>query len=139
MYLDLGRWITGSAWCWSGPYRPEGASLTAILYDSMLSTYIKGTWETQNHQTFCMRLVLVSFTQYNLQLHVHLLLKHSTINLSLKIAQTRTPNHQLLGTQGPRDSHDVSVYETCACVIYSATCVHYCHFPVMFARGTCAS
>ena len=26
MYLDLGRWITGSAWCSSGP-RPEEASL----------------------------------------------------------------------------------------------------------------
>ena len=27
-----------------------------------VSLHLKGTWETQNHQTFCMRLVLVSFT-----------------------------------------------------------------------------
>ena len=46
--------------------RPEGASL---LYDSRIdllccsvSLHLKETWETQNHQTFCMRLVLVSFT-----------------------------------------------------------------------------
>ena len=46
--------------------RPEGASL---LYDSRVdllccsvSLHLKGTWETQNHQTFCMRIVLVSFT-----------------------------------------------------------------------------
>ena len=46
--------------------RTEEASL---LYDSRIdllccsvSIHLKGTWETQNHQTFCMRLVLVSFT-----------------------------------------------------------------------------
>ena len=27
-----------------------------------LSLHLKGTWETQNHQTFCVSLVLVSFT-----------------------------------------------------------------------------
>ena len=50
-----------------GLLKPEGASL---LYDSRIdllccsvSLHLKGTWETQNHQTFCMRLVLVSFTQ----------------------------------------------------------------------------
>ena len=32
-----------------------------------LSLHLKGTWETQNHQTFCVSLVLVSFTE----LHVH--------------------------------------------------------------------
>ena len=46
--------------------RPEGASLL-LLYDSRIDLlcclHLKGTWETQNHQTFCMRLVLVSFTQ----------------------------------------------------------------------------
>ena len=26
------------------------------------SLHLKGTWETQNHQTFCVSLVLVSFT-----------------------------------------------------------------------------
>ena len=44
-------------------------------------------------------------------------LKHSIINLSLFHLKI---NHQLLGTRGPRDrSHDVSVYETCACVIHT--------------------
>ena len=109
MYLDLGRWITGSAWCWSGPYRPEGASL--LPYDSMLSTYQGNIGDSEPPDILYETCACIIHT-INLQLHVHLLLKHSTINLSL------TPNQ---GTQGPRDSHDVSVYETCACVIYSAS------------------
>ena len=44
----------------------EGASLL-LLYvsriDFLCCLHLKGTWETQSHQTFCMRLVLVSFTQ----------------------------------------------------------------------------
>ena len=60
-----------------------------------------------------------------LQLHVQFIIIKTLhmINLSLlrhlKIA-SETPNHQLLGAQGPRDtSHDLSVYKTCACVIHT--------------------
>ena len=46
----------------------------------------------------------------------------------------------VLGTRGPRDrSHDVSVYETCACVIINLRTQLYVHLIVLFARGTCAS
>ena len=54
------------------------------------------------HQKFCMRLVLVSFT-INLQLHVHY------------SRSSEEPKPPVLGTRGR--SHDVSVYETCACAI----------------------
>ena len=37
--------------------------------------HLKGTWETQNHQTFCVSLVLVSFTL----IYRPFLVKHSTI------------------------------------------------------------
>ena len=46
----------------------------------------------------------------------------------------------VLGTRGPRDrSHDVSVYETCACVIINLRTQLHVHLIVLFARGTCAS
>ena len=46
----------------------------------------------------------------------------------------------VLGTRGPRDrSHDVSVYETRACVIINLRTQLHVHLIVLFARGTCAS
>ena len=110
--MDLGRWITGSALCLS-TWTPEEASLLqdrpSLAVCCSVSLHLKGTWETQNHQKFCMRLVLVSFT-INLQLHVQTLHDH--------LKSLRDSKPPVLGTRGPRDgSHDVSVYETCACVI----------------------
>ena len=70
--------------------------------------------ETHNHQTFCMRLVLVSFI---LLVYSCMFITIETL-LHLKIA-SETLNHKLLG-RGPRDrSHDGSVYATCACVIHT--------------------
>ena len=51
-------------------WTPEEASLLQDRPSLAACCSVKGTWETQNHQKFCMRLVLVSFT-INLQLHVH--------------------------------------------------------------------
>ena len=67
--------------------------------------------------------LLVSFTLLPIAAacSVHYTLHDQSFSLlwHLKIA-SETPNHQLLGAQGPRDrSHDISVYETCACVIHS--------------------
>ena len=72
-YLDLeggnrrvsgfGRWKQDLHGARVDP-RPEEANLLqdlAILV-SATSLHLKGTWETQNHQTFCVSLVLVSFT-----------------------------------------------------------------------------
>ena len=100
MYLDLGRWITGSAWCSSGPYRPEEASLDLSLCCSV-SLHLKGTWET--HQTFCVSLVLISFTLIYRAAHPFLV-KHST----------KLPVTGCLRTKGQE-----SVCETCACVIHT--------------------
>ena len=90
-------------------WTPEEANLLqdrpSLAVCCSVSLHLKGTWETQNHQKFCMRLVLVSFT-INLQLHVHY------------SRSSEEPKPPVLGTRGPRDrSHDVSVYETCACAI----------------------
>ena len=43
-----------------------------------VSLHFKGTWETQNHQAFCVSLVLVSFTLMY-RAACPLLVKHSTI------------------------------------------------------------
>ena len=45
---------------------------------SLCCLHLKGTWETQNHQTFCVSLVLVSFTLIYRAARP-LLVKHSTI------------------------------------------------------------
>ena len=66
-----------------------------------------------------------------------LLVKHSTINLSLTFEESLTDSGYL--TKGQE-----SVYETCACVIHTILLGYMCinivsHFTLMFARGTCAS
>ena len=38
-------------------FSPEG-----LARETSVSLHLKGTWETQNHQAFCVSLVLVSFT-----------------------------------------------------------------------------
>ena len=67
-----------------------------------VSLHLKGTWETQNHQTFCVSLVLVSFTLiyraacplFNSEtLHDH----HTPRSSHLKRA-SEIPSYQLLGT-----------------------------------------
>ena len=89
MYLDLGRWITGSAFVLE--WTPEEASL---LQDrpSLLQRQSTSQGNMGNsHQTFCMRLVLVSYVSSTLVIFSCM----SMINLSLKIASD-TPNHTLL-------------------------------------------
>ena len=72
-----------------------------------------------------------------------LLVKHSSINLSLtseeSLTDSKLPDTGYLRTKG-----QVSVYETCACVIHTVLLSYMCinivsHFTLMFARGTCAS
>ena len=104
-----------------------------------VSLHLKGTWETQNHQAFCVSLVLVSFTLIY-RAACPLLVKHSTINLSLtseeSLTDSKLPDTGYLRTKGQE-----SVYETCAYVIpLSYMCINIVsHFTLMFARGTCAS
>ena len=99
-----------------------------------ISLHLKGTWETQNHQTFCVSLVLVSVTLIY-RAACSLLVKHSTIITS----EERASVTGYLMTKGQE-----SVYETCACVIHTILLSYMCinivsHFTLMFARGTCAS
>ena len=100
MYLDLEGGLTGSALCLSGPLKRLTYSFSGSLLQRQSTSQ-----GNMNHQKFYMRLVLVSFT-INLQLHVHY------------SRSSEEPKPPVLGTRGPRDrSHDVSVYETCACAI----------------------
>ena len=75
---------------------------------------LKGTWETQNHQTFCVSLVLVSFTLIY-RAACPFLVKHSTIITSEEsLRDSKLPVTGCLRTKGQE-----SVYETCACVIHT--------------------
>ena len=102
-----------------------------------VSLHLKGTWETQNHQTFCVS-VLVSFTLIY-RAACPLLVKHSTITSEENLRDSKLPVTGYLRTKGQE-----SVYETCACVIHTILLGYMCisivsHSTLMFARGTCAS
>ena len=70
------------------PIGPEGASL--LPYDSMLSTYQGNMGDSELPDILYETCACIIHT-INLQLHVHVLLKHSTINLSLKIDSDSKP------------------------------------------------
>ena len=74
-----------------------------------VSLHFKETWETQNHQTFCVSLVLVSFILIY-RAACPFLVKHSTI----KLRDSKLSVTGCLRTKGQE-----SVYETCACVIHT--------------------
>ena len=79
-----------------------------------VSLHFKETWETQNHQTFCVSLVLVSFTLIY-RAACPFLVKHSTIITSEEsLRDSKLPVIGCLRTKGQE-----SVYETCACVIHT--------------------
>ena len=83
--------------------RPEGASDSRIdLLCCSVNIHLKGTWETQNHQILCMRLVLVSIIIETLH--------DQSFSLTSEDIASETPNHQLLGTRaGDNHGHDVLV------------------------------
>ena len=66
MYLDLGRDMDNRI-CMVLEWTPEEARIDFLCCNCSVSLHLKGTWETpnqwetHNHQTFCMRPVLVSF------------------------------------------------------------------------------
>ena len=60
-----------------------------------ISLHLKGTWETQNHQTFCVSLVLVSLLIYRAA--CPFLVKHSTPGSSHLKRASEIPSYQLLG------------------------------------------
>ena len=103
-----------------------------------VSLHLKGTWETQNHQAFGACIITLIY-----RAACPILVKHSTINLSFtseeSLTDSKLPDTGYLRTKGQE-----SVYETCACVIYTILLSYMCinivsHFTLMFARGTCAS
>ena len=92
---------------------PEEARIDLTLCCSV-SLHLKGTWETQNHQTFCVSLVLVSFTLIY-RAACPFLVQHSTIITSEEsLRDSKLPVTGCLRTKGQE-----SVYETCACVIHT--------------------
>ena len=168
-------------------WTPEEARIDLLCCCISQGNMGDSEWETQNHQTFCMRPVLVSFiyscmfiiidTPRDNLLHLKIasetqsipipstfqnmnpwsepwaaiqtiLFMHflesgtnpSLINLNLLRDSFASPNSGQsltfqdqwrvcipLGTRGPRNrSHDVSVYETCACVIHTNLLSYMC-------------
>ena len=103
---------------------PRPAYSRIDLLCCSISLHLKGTWETQNHQAFCVSLVLVSFT-LTYRAACPLLVKHSTINLSLtseeSLTDSKLPDTGYLRTKGQE-----SVYETCACVIHTILLSYMC-------------
>ena len=85
-----------------------------------VSLHLKGTWETQNHQTFCVSLVLVTFTLIY-RAACPLLVKHSTITSEESLTDSKLPDTGYLRTKGQE-----SVYETCACVIHTILLSYMC-------------
>ena len=76
-----------------------------------VSLHLKGTWETQNHQTFCVSLVLVSFTLIY-RAACPFLVKHSTIITSEEsLRDSKLPVTGCLRKE--------SVYETCVLVSFT--------------------
>ena len=125
--------------------RPEGASLTTEYSMTPGSTFsvslhLKGTWETQNHQTFCMRLVLVSLIYSYMSIIIETL--HDQY---FSLTPSKTPNHV------PEDQGTVMTSQCMKIVLVSFTLFHTINllstctlmpllsFTLMFARGTCAS
>ena len=102
LWLLLGRQLEGSIFV-SGLVLEWTLGLKRLAYSRIdlslccsVSLHLKGTWETQNHQTFCVSLVLVSFTLIY-RAACSLLVKHSTIITSEERA-SEIPSYQLLGT-----------------------------------------
>ena len=92
---------------------PEEASL---LQDRSLSLLQRQSTSqgNMNHQTFCVSLVLVSFTLIY-RAACPFLVKHSTIITSEEsLRDSKLPVTGCLRTKGQE-----SVYETCACVIHT--------------------
>ena len=107
--------------------RPEEARIDLNLsLCCSISLHLKGTWETQNHQTFCVSLVLVSFTLIY-RAACPLFVKHSTIITSEEsLRDSKLPVTGYLRTKGQE-----SVYETCACVIHSILLSYMCIYLVL--------
>ena len=109
MYLDLEGDLHGAR---------VDPSLKRLAYSRIdlslcsVSLHLKGTWETQNHQTFCVSLVLISFTLIY-RVACSFLVIHSTVITSEEsLRDSKLPVTGYLMTKGQE-----SVYETCACVI----------------------
>ena len=75
-----------------------------------VSLHLKGTWETQNHQTFCVSLVLVLIYRAACPF----LVKHSTVITS----EESLRDSKLPSSYWVPENQGTGVYETCACVIH---------------------
>ena len=128
-------------WSWS----------VSLIMDMQLCRLVwqrAGVYEgIENHQTFCVSLVLVSFTLIY-RAACPFLVKHSTIITSEEsLRDSKLPVTDWV----PEDQGTgVSVWNLCLCHSHYSTQLATCatsymcisivsHFTVMFARGTCAS
>ena len=115
---------------------PRPAYSIIDLLCCSVSLHLKGAWETQNHQTFCVSLVCL----YHLQSCMSIISETlHDLTSEESLTDSKLPDTGYLRTKGQE-----SAYETCACVIHTILLSYMCinivsHFTLMFARGTCAS
>ena len=89
--------------------------------------------ETQNHQTFCVSLVLVSNLQSCMSIFSETLHDHHIWREPQRFQAT-------MGAWGPRDRSQCMKLVLVSFTLTSYLCISIVsHFTVMFARGTCAS
>ena len=120
-------------------WTPEEASLLIVVLQDRPSqlqrqSTSQGNMRDSEPPDICMRLVLVSFTLLIMFIIIETLHDQSfSLSSEDSLRYTKPP------VTGPRDrNHDVSVYETCARVILTATCAFNIVL-LKFVRGTCAS
>ena len=105
--------------------RPEEASLLHYRPSKQQrQSTSQGNMGDSEPPDICMRLVLVSFILIY-RAACPLLLKHSTINLSLTSEVSLRDSKQPV-TGYPRTKGQESVYETCACVIHTNLLSYMC-------------
>ena len=136
MYLDLGRWITGSALCLSGPLKRLAYSRIDLLWQSAVaSVYIsREHGRLKTTRNFVWDLCLYHSLFNNLQLHVHY--NWNTPRSSEEPQRLQTTSSGYPRTKG-QESWCLSVWNLCLCH-YKSTQLHV-HLIVLFVRGTCAS
>ena len=122
-------------------WTPEEASLLQDQPSLLQRPSISQGNIGDSHQTFCMRLVLVSFTLLICSCMFIIIETLHDQSFSLTSEDTEPQRLQTTSYWVPEDQRTGVITSQCMkLVLVSFTQLHnYCHFTLMFARGTCAS
>ena len=118
-------------------------SCSPVVYSGPLlcysvSLHLKGTWETQNHKTFCMRLVLVSFTLIYSCMSISIEILHDQSSSEESLRDSKPPVTGSLRTMqgtGIMTSQCMKLVLVSFTLIYSATCALVLSFHIYVCVG----